>query len=98
MASTYSSTKKMDRLLKQASRKAPRLYDELCTQQYVIVQNPGIGSYLKGDLQGFQSYDFKFDQVSLRICYLYSESNDHITFVYFGTRENFYDEVKRYLI
>ncbi|NRD81133.1 type II toxin-antitoxin system RelE/ParE family toxin [Bacillus sp. BRMEA1] len=52
---------------------------------------------MKGDLKDFKCHDFKFQQVSLRICYAYHQLDDHVTFVYVGTRENFYDMVKCHL-
>ncbi len=94
---TYSSTKKMEKLLKQIKKRAPKLYDEIFDRQKEIIQDPSVGHYLKGDLKDFRSYDFKFQQVSIRICYVYEIEDAHLIFVYVGTRENFYKEVKRYL-
>lgn len=74
-----------------------QLYTEIHNQQQEIINNPLIGKNLKGDLKDFKSHDFKFKTVDIRICYAYHEEDEHVTFIYFGTRENFYDEVKRYL-
>jgi hypothetical protein len=64
-----------------------------------LLQEPEIGKPLKGDLQGYHSMDFSFDNVSLRICYklIYTEEEVEIIMVYFGTRENFYRDLKKYL-
>lgn len=97
MALTHSSTKKMEKLLKQIKKKGMQLYTEIHNQQQEIINNPLIGKNLKGDLKDFKSHDFKFKAVDIRICYAYHEEDEHVTFVFFGTRENFYDEVKRYL-
>jgi hypothetical protein len=87
----------MEKLLKQIKKKGPKLYDEITEQQKKIAEDPTIGYWLKGDLKDFRCHDFKFQGVSLRICYVYYENDDHIKFVYFGTRENFYAAVKRYI-
>lgn len=92
-----SSTKKMEKLLKQIKKKAPKLYDEIESRQQEIIKDPSVGYYLRGDLKDFRCYDFKFQKVSIRICYVYHSEDNYITFVYVGKRENFYDEVKRYL-
>jgi mRNA-degrading endonuclease RelE of RelBE toxin-antitoxin system len=92
-----SSTKKMEKLLKQIKKKAPKLYDEIELQQLEIVKDPTLGYYLKGDLKDFKCHDFKFKNESIRICYAYYPEDNYVTFVYVGTRENFYDRLKRYL-
>lgn len=83
--------------MKQVEKKNKKLYSEFNIQQNEIINDPLIGARLKGDLKEFRSYDFKFQQVALRICYAYHEEDQHVTFVYFGTRENFYRDVKRYV-
>ena len=97
MALTYSSTRKMEKVLKQVEKKNKLLFVELSKHQKEIIDNPLVGYQLKGDLKEFRSLDFKFRKVDLRICYAYYEDDNHVTFVYTGTRENFYDEVKRYV-
>lgn len=87
----------MEKVLKQIEKKNRNLYVEVSSHQKEILMNPLSGSQLKGDLKEFRSYDFKFQQVSLRFCYAYNEYDDHVIFVYLGTRENFYREVKRYV-
>jgi mRNA-degrading endonuclease RelE of RelBE toxin-antitoxin system len=87
----------MEKLLKQLGKKAKNLIQEIEHHKQQIVQNALLGHDLKGDLKGFKSYDFKFQQVSIRVCYIYHEEDNHITFMYVGTRENFYKDVKRYL-
>ncbi|MFZ0446521.1 MAG: type II toxin-antitoxin system RelE/ParE family toxin [Bacillus sp. (in: firmicutes)] len=79
-------------------KKNKQLFVEITKYQNEIIKNPqNVGYQLKGDLKEFRSLDFKFRQASLRICYVYHEDDDHVNFVYAGTRENFYDEVKRYV-
>lgn len=87
----------MEKVLKQAEKKNKQLFAEFKKYQNEIIENPKVGYQLKGDLKEFRSLDFKFRQVELRICYAYYEEDNHVTFLYAGTRENFYDEVKRYV-
>lgn len=95
---TYSSTKKMERLLKAIKKKSPGLHDELVAAQEQIVQDPVVaGRFLKGDLKDFMSYDFSFKGIAIRIFYAVHTSDKHVTFVFCGTRENFYRDVKNYL-
>lgn len=72
MASTYSLTKKMEKVLKQVEKKNKQLFSEITKYQNEIIENPKTaGHQLKCDLKEFRSLDFKFRQVSLRICYAY---------------------------
>lgn len=94
---TFSSTKKLARLLKNLEKRQRSLLASYNQQVLKIVDNPKAGSVLKGDLGGYYSYDWTFSRVSVRICYKIIEGQNHIYFVYFGTRENFYRDVKKYL-
>lgn len=87
----------MKKILKKSEEKNKHLYTQLIRQQQEIVSHPLIGTQLKGDLKKFRSLDFKFERIELRICYAYCEEKNHIDFVYAGTRENFYDKVKRFV-
>lgn len=97
MDSTFSLTRKLERLLKNLEGRSKALLASFNEQVDLIVKDPISGSRLKGDLKGYYSWKWKYKGVVLRICYKYIESDNHIYFVYFGTRENFYEEVKRYL-
>lgn len=97
MVWTYSSTKKMEKLLQAIAKKAPALHAELLDHQAIIVENPQKGYQLSGDLREYMSYDFTFKGVSVRICYAIHDADNHIVFIYCGTRENFYKELKIYL-
>jgi mRNA-degrading endonuclease RelE of RelBE toxin-antitoxin system len=87
----------MEKILKQSEKKNKHLFSALYKHQQEVIADPLIGTKLKGDLKEFRSLDFKFSGVDLRICYAYYEEDNHVVFVYAGTRENFYDEVKRYV-
>ncbi|SFH27633.1 ParE-like toxin of type II toxin-antitoxin system [Desulfotomaculum arcticum] len=94
---TFSSTKKLEPLLKSLEKKQKALIASYNEQVEIIADNPKAGSSLQGDLGGYYSWDWTFHDISVRICYRFSEGDKHIYFVYFGTRENFYKELKRYL-
>lgn len=94
---TFSSTKKLERILKSLEKKQKRLLASFHEQAGIIVKNPKNGSVLYGDLSGYFSWDWTFSGVSVRICYKVVERDKHIFLVYFGTRENFYRELKKYI-
>lgn len=94
---TFSLTSKMERLLKKIEKKQKALNVIIEEQIKYIAGDPKIGSHLKGNLREFMAYDFAYKGVALRICYTFFEEDKHVKFVYFGTRENFYQEVHRYI-
>lgn len=62
-----------------------------------ISKNPYIGQPKRGDLAGIYGFDVKYKGVSYEIAYTISEVNGKKTIVLLaGTRENFYEELKRY--
>jgi len=61
-----------------------------------ISLNPYLGKPKVGDLSGFWGYDVKYAKTNYEIAYkIYEESNKCIIVVLAGTRENFYEELKR---
>jgi hypothetical protein len=52
---------------------------------------------LKGDLNEYRVYDWTIQGTGIRLAYVYYIEDNHIVFVYFGTRENFYQELGRYV-
>jgi mRNA-degrading endonuclease RelE of RelBE toxin-antitoxin system len=60
-----------------------------------VFQNPGIVEVKIGDLQGVQVYKFKSQRQQMLLAY---EIVDSVLYLYtFGSHENFYRELKRYL-
>jgi len=58
--------------------------------------NPYIGKQKTGDLVGIYGYDVKYAGVYYELAYrIYEENNRFIIIILAGTRENFYDELKR---
>jgi mRNA-degrading endonuclease RelE of RelBE toxin-antitoxin system len=97
MGSTFSLTKKLEKTLKKLESRQKALVTIFEQKRDLILQDPEVGYTLKGDLHQYKAYDWKLKGIDLRICYLYDEADDHIYFVWFGTRENFYEDVKQYL-
>ena len=61
-------------------------------------ENPYIGRAKRGDLTGIYGYDVHYGGVNYEIAYTIHEQNARlIVVVLAGSRENFYDELKRYI-
>lgn len=57
-----------------------------------------VGSKKLGDLKGFWSLDIYYNKTNYEICYtVIDDGGELVLVVMIGTRENFYDELKRYL-
>ena len=61
-----------------------------------LKKDPYIGSPKTGDLSGIYGYDLKYASVNYELAYRIYEENDRLVVVILaGTRENFYEELKR---
>ena len=60
-----------------------------------IAQNPFIGEMLKGDLSTIYSYHLKIAGTEYRIAYQIKEQEIIVVVLQIGTRENFYEELKK---
>lgn len=62
----------------------------------IIAENPYVAEEKRGDLSGFRSYDVKYDGVNYEMAYkIYEIDDKKVVVILAGTRENFYDELKR---
>ena len=67
-----------------------------------ILENPSIGEDKHGDLEGVKGYDIYYNKTNYELAYTieYVENEDGelevVVVILAGTRENFYDELKRY--
>lgn len=60
--------------------------------------DPYIGTQKVGDLRGIFGYDVKYGGINYELAYRIYEENGHLIVVILaGTRENFYEELKRLL-
>lgn len=60
-----------------------------------IAENPFIGEMLKGNLSILYSYHLKVAGVEYRIAYQVKEQELVIVIIQLGTREKFYEELKK---
>jgi len=60
-----------------------------------ITENPFIGDMLKGNLSILYSYHLKVRGVEYRIAYQIKEQELVVVIIQLGTRENFYEELKK---
>ena len=63
-----------------------------------ISQDPYVGHKKQGDLNGIYGYDVSYMGINYEIAYtIYEENCQLIVVLLAGTRENFYEELKRYI-
>ncbi|WP_201764478.1 type II toxin-antitoxin system RelE/ParE family toxin [Thermacetogenium phaeum] len=63
-----------------------------------ILKNPYIGEPKTGDLSGIFCYDIYYNETNYELAYTIIEEDDStIVVILAGTRENFYEELKRYM-
>ena len=61
-----------------------------------LKKDPYIGMKKSGDLSGIFGYDVSYGGTSYEIAYrIYEKKDRHVVIILAGTRENFYDELKR---
>lgn len=74
------------------------LKDAYKTALLKLRKNPYFGEPKHGDLAGIYGFDIKYKGVSYEIAYTISEVNGKkIIVLLAGTRENFYEQLKRYI-
>lgn len=63
-----------------------------------ISQDPYVGEKKRGDLNGVYGYDVRYAGVNYEIAYtIYEQNGQLIVVLLAGKRENFYEQLKRYL-
>lgn len=63
-----------------------------------LSENPYIGQPKRGDLAGIYGLDIKYKGTNYEIAYTISEVNGKkVIILLAGTRENFYEQLKRYI-
>lgn len=60
-----------------------------------IAENPFIGDMLKGDLATIYSYRLKVSGAEYRIAYQVKKQEIVVVIMQIGTRENFYEELRK---
>jgi mRNA-degrading endonuclease RelE of RelBE toxin-antitoxin system len=63
-----------------------------------ISSTPYIGELKTGDLANVYCYDIYYNKINYELAYrIYEERGLMVVVILAGTRENFYDELKRYM-
>ena len=97
------------RVLPPAEKFLKKIKDKQLKKLYkdaidAILENPSIGKDKHGDLEGVKGYDIYYNKINYELAYTieYVENKDGIpevvVVILAGTRENFYDELKRYWV
>jgi len=92
------------KFMPRAKKYFKKLKDERLKKLYrnaidLIAENPYIGNPKTGDLKGLYGYDIFYNKTNYELAYIIEvmEDGEIVVIVMAGTRENFYDEIKRYL-
>ena len=76
--------------------KDKRLLAAFKTAIDAVQKSPYVGRQKTGDLSGIYGYDVQYAGVNYELAYRIYERNDRLVVVILaGTRENFYEELKR---
>lgn len=60
--------------------------------------DPDLGELKTGDLSGFFGYDIYYNKTNYELAYtIIEEGEATVVIILTGTRENFYEELKRYM-
>jgi mRNA-degrading endonuclease RelE of RelBE toxin-antitoxin system len=63
-----------------------------------ILENPNIGDMKTGDLKGIQSLDIYYNKTNYELAYrVVQDKETTVIILMAGTRENFYQQLKKYL-
>ena len=102
-------TRDRARFLPSAAKYLKKLKDKKLKALFMnainaILEDPYIGEEKTGDLKGIRSYDIYYSKINYELAYTIEfvqaeaqEEPQMIIVIMAGTRENFYDELKRYL-
>lgn len=91
------------RFLKPAERYFKKIREKGLQEAFKIAlekisNDPSIGDQKKGDLAGIWCYDVFYNKTNYEIAYrIYEEEGQLVVIIMAGTRENFYEELKRYM-
>lgn len=94
-----SLTKRAGKELKKIRNSDKVLYGKITAAIQEICNDPLSGEAKKGDLKGYFCLDVMHRGTNYEICYAveFDDSGEMILIVLMGPRENFYDDLKRYL-
>ena len=82
-------------LKKLKDKKLKKLYQEAIDE---ICEDYTVGEAKTGDLSGIYGYDIYYNKTNYELAYrVECVDNEVIVVIMAGTRENYYDELKRYI-
>lgn len=87
----------------QAERYLRKIKERLLLKAFrealaAISEDPYAGEEKRGDLAGFYCWDVYYARTNYEIAYrIYDDEGRFVIVVLAGTRENFYNELKRYI-
>lgn len=82
------------------AKKSLKRFDKAVIKKVILIlediaENPFAGEPLKGDLSHLRKWTFSHQGTGYRIAYHIYEDRIEIKVLQIGTRENFYEELKR---
>ncbi len=84
--------------VKRTAKKLPKqARKEIIKQSQKLKENPYFGEKLSGSLHFLYSFHVKFKNVNYRVAYTINNSQKQIVVHLIGTREGFYERLKRLL-
>ncbi len=76
--------------------KDKQLFAKFKAALLLIKENPYIGQAKRGDLSGIYGYDVYYDKTNYEIAYsIFEIDGKKVVVLLAGTRQNFYEELKR---
>ncbi|MFE4145175.1 type II toxin-antitoxin system RelE/ParE family toxin [Peribacillus sp. YIM B13472] len=95
----YSLSNRAIKQLKKIRKTDRILYEKMVGGIDAICHDPDLGEPKKGDLKGYSSLDISHMRTNYELCYKIevNEKGDLVVIVMMGPRENFWDDVKRYV-
>jgi len=92
-------TSRAKRDIKKIKKKNKVLYNKINDSIIELSKNVYYGSMKTGDLKGVYSIDIYDSGINYELAYRieFTEKDEMVLILMFGTRENFYKELKRYL-
>lgn len=95
----FKLTKRAAKELKKIRKTDRHLFIKIDEAIQTIRENPYAGEAKKGDLKGYFCMDIHHMRTNYELCYGLEEDENGklILIVLMGPRENFYDQIKRYL-
>lgn len=95
----YKLSHRAAKQLKKIRKTDRSLYDKVNNAIIDIRIDPTIGEAKKGDLKGYSCIDISHLKTNYELCYALEEepSGQLVLVVMMGPRENFYEDLKRYL-